>query len=928
MIGMLGRFRGQLSWSARCHSTLRTSRVAAVNATIALLSLGAVRGQVAGAQMLVSPTRTIGIANYHGQASKLDRLVSLNADRARLADVLEKISREGQVALTYRSDEIAAVKRRVSFHGRSVPLRQVFDAVLNGTGLTVHMTSSGQFYIGHEARRNDDPAVIVGHVKDATSGAPVVGATITLDDMERGTITGDSGEYRLTGAKEGKHWLTVRRIGYQSARKAVEVRAGETLVEDFALRVMASTLNQVVVTGTIVPTEVRQLPTPISVFTAHDVEQRGITRVDQLFRGVVPGAIAVDQGTRDGNPGGITFRGGLNFNQTYSDAAVKTYVDGVELAYTNAISQIDVNTIDHIEITRGPEASTLYGAGAIAGVIQIFTKKGAAGTSRPRINAQAAIGVQQSQWHKSVLTQEHSLGVTGADHDLQYNLTASYVSTGPWVPEYQSRRTSVHGGAQEALGPVTVSVTALYSHRRYDQAQYDPYYINAVRSGAWHTTNDAFVVKPFNPDNTRADRTYSAKVTYAPVTWWQNHLTVGYDAYDNPRGLSAPRFLTPSDSLRAYSEFDVARANLQFNTAVAGQVASNVTGSLTAGFERWYSHETNITGSQHADNTFASGTVALTRRTYGNTGYFAQTVLTFFDALAITAGIRADRNDNFGGSFGTAWAPRAGLAYTHQWGNTAVKVRGSYGKAIRAPNAIQKAELVTAAYEQVGNPNLGPESQSGFDGGADVSFGDRGSVEVTYYHQHTDDLISSITLSAPTDPFFRYEWENVGRIKNTGWEFQGDVALAAVQLSGVLSIMNSTVDQIAAAAEGDAKGQYHLGDRLLLVPRLSGGLTLAYHRGGTRIAVGPTYVGAFRNYDMIAMNNDLLGGGTYRGTARAYLIDYPAALKWNVNVSQRITGDASAFVRVDNLTNSYRSEVDNISAVYGRRATAGVRIVW
>src|SRR5690606_40987122 len=70
-----------------------------------------------------------------------------------------------------------------------------------------------------------------------------------------------------------------------------------TLQADFALEPNASVLDEVVVTGTVVATERKAIPNPITVITAEDIEKRGITRVDELLRGGVPGVIAGDLGS-------------------------------------------------------------------------------------------------------------------------------------------------------------------------------------------------------------------------------------------------------------------------------------------------------------------------------------------------------------------------------------------------------------------------------------------------------------------------------------------------------------------------------------------------------------------------------------------------------------------------------------------------------
>ena len=46
-------------------------------------------------------------------------------------------------------------------------------------------------------------------------------------------------------------------------------------------------LDEVVTTGTVAATEVKAVPTPISVITAEEIAQKNIQHVDQLFRGVM-----------------------------------------------------------------------------------------------------------------------------------------------------------------------------------------------------------------------------------------------------------------------------------------------------------------------------------------------------------------------------------------------------------------------------------------------------------------------------------------------------------------------------------------------------------------------------------------------------------------------------------------------------------------
>ena len=860
-------------------------------------------------------------------------LVTLDVKATHLRRVLSEIAHQSGVHLYY-SKYAVPLDRLVSLSVRGATATEALEKALDGTGVRIHVWSSGQIVLERaeapsHASRNRQLVGLRGHVTDAKTGAVIAGAQVTIDGTSLGATTGNDGAYQIASVPTGEQVATARRIGYAPQSLHVTISSDEAATLDFALQLSVNVFDQVVVTGTVAPTEIRAVPTPITVVTANDIARLGITDITQIFRGSVPGAVAVDAGTHDGYPG-LSFRGGLDFSQGYSDQPAKVYVDGVEMAYSNALSQIDPNTIDHIEITRGPQASTLYGAGAMAGVIQIFTKRGSGGLAHPEIVAQVAGGGLQSQWSGVTPHQDHSLGITGGDGALSYATHVSYTSTGAWAPEYKSQRAVYSGSVSSTVGALHVELSGQYSHRVYDVAPLDPYFVNQVRDGNWHTAADAFYATPFYPDVTRTDGSYGLNLTYQTASWWTNRLLLGYDGYDNPRGQTQPRLTSPSDTMRTFGEFQRSRASVGYNSSIETKLGSTLASTLTVGIDHWQTHETLQSAREHADGTFAPG-ATLTKYLYANTGLFAQEQLGIANALFITAGVRGDRNDNFGGGYGTAVAPRVGVSYAGGAANQmSYKVRASYGIAIQAPLPLQKgaSTLNLPFSEQLANPDLGPERQSGYDAGVELYFGKRASVQATYYNQRVDDLISSVTVSAPSDTLLLYRNANVGRIKNTGWEFQGATSFGRLSVSGTYSIFNSIVQKLDPGLLGDDERQYHVGDRLLLIPRSSGGLTAALAAGRTQVSTGLTYIGSFRNYDRIAYDNALYGGGSSSAAARSFIIDYPSSVKLNAQVARDITRSVNVFLRVDNLTNSYRPEVDNITAVYGRLTVLGVKARW
>lgn len=899
---------------------------------IVALAMAATRtpAQQTGAALHYGGAAPAAAAAPLGEAREAPRRITLALEGVTLGQALRAIATESGVRVAY-SSTVVPVGRRVSLHVRNATASDALDSALAGTGVVARLWSATQVVLERAERSADttaDRAGARGRVTDAETGAPVDHGRITVDDGGAAAETGPDGAYRLTGVTPGAHRLSVRRVGYEPAGRSVVFVRDSAITADFALRATARPLDEVVVTGTIAPTEVRAVPSPITIISAKDIEQSGATQLDGLFRGTVPGAVDIDNGTHDGYPG-LAFRGGIDFNQGVSSPA-KVYVDGVELAYGNAMSQIDPKTIDHIEITRGPQASTLYGAGAMVGVIQIFTKRGSASLTHPNVDAQVSAGGVQSQWASGeTFHQDQSLGVSAGDTAFDYSARASYTTTGQWAPEYDSKRAVFSGRVGGDLGGLRLDLTGQYSHRLYHVAPIDPYMAQAVRDGRWETGFDVFFDKPFFPSDVRTDENVGLTAGFSTAPWWQHHIVLGFDGYDNPRGSTEPRFLTPGDSLRTYGEFATSRASVAYNTTLSAHLGSSVTSALTLGADYWSTTQSSVSASEHGDGTFAPG-AAYTRNTYDNTGVFAQEQLGFSNHFFLTAGIRNDHDDNFGSGYGSATAPRVGASYAGNAGTVAYKVRASYGVAIQPPLPFQKnASLAAAPFSiQVANPDLGPERQRGFDGGVELYFGNRASFAATYYKQRVDNMITLVDLSGPGDTTVIQQNQNIGRVKNSGVELEGSLNVAPLTFSATYSVFHSTVDQVSGGALGDGTGQYHPGDRLLVIPKASGGFNTGLTLGRTQLHAGLTYIGSFRNYDRIALFDAVFGSGGNPQAPRAYIIDYPSVFKWNASITQAFSHGVSAFVRVDNLTNSYASEVDNITAVYGRLTVVGLRAAW
>jgi vitamin B12 transporter len=170
--------------------------------------------------------------------------------------------------------------------------------------------------------------------------------------------------------------------------------------------------DTVIVTANRTPQRAEDVIPDTVVISSEDIARAGAGSVADVLRRQRGIEIA-----RNGGAGTNTtvFLRGANSNH------VVVLVDGVRIgsATTGAASwnAIPLSSIDHIEIVYGP-LSSLYGADAIGGVVQIFTKKS---TGAPTFSAGAGGGTYgTNQYDASV----H--GSTGGEHGVTYALSGAH----------------------------------------------------------------------------------------------------------------------------------------------------------------------------------------------------------------------------------------------------------------------------------------------------------------------------------------------------------------------------------------------------------------------------------------------------------------------------------------------------------------------
>lgn len=924
--------------------------------TIALLlslALFTLNGWSADAQAIVQSAAT-------GSTAGLGARLALDLNSVTVEQAIRTIGKQAGLRVTISRD-VLMLGRKVTIRSSGITAEDAFREVLKGTGVTMSTSQDGQVvFTQHRVVRDRKvQGVIAGRVTDAKTSKPISGASVSIGAVsDRGVTTGEDGSYRLTGVANGTHTVTVRIIGYAKQSRQVTVAEGTTMSADFRLEPSASVLDQVVVTGSITAVEKRSVPNTMTVLSGKDLEDRGIARIDQLFRGEVPGVFV--QNTMASSAGiskfgnrGMSVRGQsqLNTSASFESSPIKTYVDGVEMADPSFLGMIDPKSIERIEIITGPQASTIYGSGAINGVMQIFTKKGVSSGS-PHITLSL-----QSGTVKNILSDhlspshDHSVQLMGGGQATTYSLGGGYNSQGAWYPGFFTRTVSGYGSARHIEGPVTAEASARLSLRKLGTPLQGPGDVLAYESGRRATVN----YFPAQTDNRVESRTLGLVVTANLFSWWQQRASLGTDESNTQVERYTPTYsFGVSDTLVNFSASNRSKLTAQYNTTLSRSFTDDMSTTFTAGLDYmgydsndWSGGGTVLVGSL---NSFPG----IQRSEEANTGYYAQGHIAFRDAFFLTSGVRIEENSNYGVSYGRNIAPRVGISAVREAGPVTTKLRTAYGVATKAPRPGQRESSYTTVldygtYERVrANPRLGPETQRGGEGGLEIYFGSRASVQVTHYNQIVEDVITSVvtgdsfpplpgsiqTLWAP-----QFQNVNVGRIANHGWEGVGDIKLFGnLSLNGTISNNKSRVRKLApdyrctSAISGSTSQCLFPGSAFSGGVEHTAAMRLSYSDRKTNAHISLSHIGQTRraNFDRgVAIAARLRVKERYY-IPPASLLVAPGYETIDLRVYRAINGHLGANLSVLNITNAMNSDTPNGStdAVLGRQLNLGARFTW
>lgn len=526
----------------------------------------------------------------------------------------------------------------------------------------------------------------------------------------------------------------------------------ENIAPEHSSQLAALMLDDVTVTATRTPISTKTATGDITIIDRQEIERVSGGGLVDLLK-LQPGIQILTNGGM-GNAASVYMRG------TNADQLV-VLVDGIRInsatTGTTAFENLPLSLIDRIEILRGP-ASSLYGADAIGGVIQIFTRRG-----------------QQNKtlFYGNVGAGSYDTYTGNAGFDSKYKA----LQFGAQMTSYDTRGISAK---KHPPGAIDKDRDGYNNQGGSAYATLNIADGHSLSVNFFETDGKNHYDSGFENYSTMHQQAYSATLKNRVTEYWNSTLKFGIGK-DRSFNFDRPT---------RQSKFETEQAQLTWQHDVKLPV-----GVLTFAYDRLEQDIlTSTNNTRNIDRTRNNDSFTL--------GYTAQ-----HEAHSAQLSLREDHNTQYG-NFVTGGVGY-GYALSPQW-----QITAQYGSAFRAPTFNQ------LYFPNFGDPTLKPEKSDNFE--ASLRYQNTTvQAKLTVFDNHIRDLIQNagpVTATCGAS-FAGFCPINAGKVEIQGVTAEGAYALNQQwQLTGNFTIQsprNEDTDNLLARRSqryGNLVLQYKSGD--------------------------------------------------------------------------------------------------------------------
>ncbi|MEG2227564.1 MAG: SusC/RagA family TonB-linked outer membrane protein [Odoribacter sp.] len=332
--------------------------------------------------------------------------VTLNMQNVSARELFREIQRQTGYFFVFNTAQVRELGQfTVDARGKQVDV--LLQELLEGRGYTFSFEDEIIVLTPREVQQQTAGGLqLSGRVTDP-DGQPLPGVTIrakhTGVNSVLGTVTDADGKYKITLPSSFREGMSL--IFTFVGMETVEVKYAGKKVIDVTMTDDKQELEEVVVTGYQV-IDKRSLTSSIETIKAGDLDKVGALTVDQMLEGKAAGLMVTNVSSTPGAAAKVRVRSGGTFTGSRAPLWVVDgiiYEDPVPLSADdinsfdrvnligNALTGINPQDIETINILKDASATAIYGTRAANGVIVVTTKRGKKGKASVRYSGSMSV---------------------------------------------------------------------------------------------------------------------------------------------------------------------------------------------------------------------------------------------------------------------------------------------------------------------------------------------------------------------------------------------------------------------------------------------------------------------------------------------------------------------------------------------------------
>lgn len=256
-------------------------------------------------------------------------------------------------------------------------------------------------------------------IKKSEDKTPLTGATVIINSLNKTTITDSSGIATFTNITAGTYNIKVSYVGLSEREVTVQVPQPDRSIMEVLLEEAEEHEDEVVITATRTSRTISDIPTRVEIISGEELTEKG-----NMKPGEIRMMLNESTGIQTQQTSATSYNSSIRI-QGLDGRYTQILRDGFPqyAGFSGGLSLMQIAPLDlrQVEVIKG-STSTLYGGGAIAGLVNLVSKIPAAKTELSFIaNGTSAKGLDlsgfYSQRFKHVGLTVFGSGNTGSAYD-------------------------------------------------------------------------------------------------------------------------------------------------------------------------------------------------------------------------------------------------------------------------------------------------------------------------------------------------------------------------------------------------------------------------------------------------------------------------------------------------------------------------------